>query len=228
MMLSTSSCHRAPAAGPAEAPAAATQRTVDIALHERQRACAGGIDHQAIGRHRHQDALALRAERRHEVVRIGQLIQPRVQLLVAGVGLDEALRVRAHLGQAVAGGRPATGTGRERSSHGWPPGAVRPLLPRRSASQRRTSSANACSRWRASRSSNGSVHNSGITVVPVAGRRASSRCCACSRDSGTGHMREAHHTTMASTSRPRGPAQSAQNLQHSFPSMARCRSRSPA
>ena len=38
-----------------------------------QRACAGGIDHQAMGRHRHQDAVALGPEWRHEVVRIGQL-----------------------------------------------------------------------------------------------------------------------------------------------------------
>jgi len=92
-------------------PAAAAQGTVDVTLYERQRACAGGIDHQPVGRHRHQDALALRLERRYEVVCFGELIQPRVQLLVPGMGLHEALRVRADLGEAAAGGRPATGTG---------------------------------------------------------------------------------------------------------------------
>ncbi len=94
-----------------QATAGTSQGTVDIALHVRQRACTGGVHHHAIARQRNQNALALRRERRHEVVRFGQLIQPRMQLLVAGVGLHEALRVRADLGEAAAGGRPATGTG---------------------------------------------------------------------------------------------------------------------
>jgi hypothetical protein len=91
------------------------------------------------------------------VVRFGQLVQPRMQLLVASVGIDEALRVGAHLARQSLAVGPQLAAGRDAASWSWP-GEVWPPPPGRPPNAH--VSASACSRWRASRSSNASVHNS--------------------------------------------------------------------
>ncbi len=224
----TAAGHQPPAQ--LQATASTVQSTVDIALHVRQRACAGGVHHHAIGRQRDQNALALRRERRHEVVRFGQLIQPRMQLLVAGVGLHEALRVRADLDETAAGGRPATGTGPRVQlgmvGHQVCPAAASTVwvgLPAPYILGQRLLALLGIQvvEWQRPQQ--------GITVVP--GRR---QACFQSllrlqpRFGYRPHARGAPHHDGQHQQACQGPAQSAQNLQHSFPSMCRCRSRFPS
>lgn len=210
--------------------AAAAQGAVDITLHVGQRARAGGVHHQAIGRQRDQDALALRLERRHEIVCFGQLIQPRMQLLVAGVGVHEALRGCADLGEAAAGGRPAAGCSPRAQlgmvGHQVCPAATATLwigLP--------------------------SAHVLGQRVLALAGiqvverQRPQQRIAiapghrqACLQpllrlQARFGHRPHArgtpHHDGQHQQAR-QAPAQSTQNLQHSFPSMCRAAVDPPA
>jgi len=153
-----------------------------------------------------------------------------MQLLVAGVGLHEALRVRADLGETAAGGRPATGTG-PRVQLGMVGYQVCPAA-----------ASAMCIGFPA-------PYILGQRLLALLGiqiveRQRPQQCIsiaaahrqACfqsllrlqARFGHRPHARGAPHHDGQHQQACQGPAQSAQNLQHSFPSMCRCRSRFPS